>query len=272
MNTRLVTHSVRDLRDALDAAEHDLANGEPGARFAVNYNRRELESMAYNLAADLIDTRDELTTAQSHLTHALDDAAAERTRADSAEAECARLRAENTRLAYLAEQAAHLVVERNHFRERAETHSARIDWMQHVAAEAMRVGLAMCRDLRGRLRGEGLRLARATTERDAARAEADALRAIIEGRTVPPTPQEIDHHWRMGGAWLVGRSVVTDRAEALRLASVGVAGVAWVALDGMLRGGCPCPWPTVAAEAATGAALAGEGRLRATDGPTKGTM
>jgi len=46
-------------------------------------------------AVGLLDElRDELTTAQSHLTHALDDAATHRTRAEAAEAEVARLRAE----------------------------------------------------------------------------------------------------------------------------------------------------------------------------------
>lgn len=103
---------------------------------------------------------------------------AERTRADAAEAdrdalraEVGRLRAENTRLAHLASQTMDLVVERNHYRERAETHRARIDWMQSVAAAAMRDGLAACRDLRGRLRGEGLRLARAVAVVTAVRHE-----------------------------------------------------------------------------------------------------
>jgi hypothetical protein len=101
-----------------------------------------------------------------------------RTRADAAEAdrdalraEVGRLRAENTRLAHLASQTMDLVVERNHYRERAETHRARIDWMQSVAAAAMRDGLAACRDLRGRLRGEGLRLARAVAVVTAVRHE-----------------------------------------------------------------------------------------------------
>ena len=96
MSARIATESLRDLRDALDFAEHDLANGEPGAAHAVRYNRRELESMAHGIACDLIDARDELTAAQAHLTHALDDAATQRTRAEAAEAEaeCARLTTE----------------------------------------------------------------------------------------------------------------------------------------------------------------------------------
>ena len=114
----------------------------------------------------------------SDVAEVLAESDAHRTRADAAEAdrdalraECERLRAENTRLAHLAGQTMDLVVERNHYRERAETHRARIDWMQSVAAAAMRDGLAACRDLRGRLRGEGLRLARAVAVVTAVRHE-----------------------------------------------------------------------------------------------------
>ena len=77
---RITTESLRDLRDALDFAEYDRANEEPGAEFAANYNRRELEKLAPDLAADLIDARAAV--------------AEERTRREAAEAEVARLRRE----------------------------------------------------------------------------------------------------------------------------------------------------------------------------------
>ena len=89
-------------------------------------------------------------------------------------------------------------------------------------------------------------IGRERTRAEAAEAEVARLRAIVEGRTVAPSDAEIDAHWRAGGAWLVGRTVVTGAAEARRLASLGIAGVTWVALDGLLRGGAPCPWPVPA--------------------------
>lgn len=256
MSARIATESLRDLRDALDFAEHDLANGEPGAAHAVRYNRRELESMAHGIASDLLDARDELATAESRIAHALDDAATERTRADAAEAEVARLRAENTRLAHLAGQAADLVVERNHYRERAETHRSRIDWMQSVAASAMRQGLAACRRLRAdlaRTEAEATRL-RVETDRRSdlgqLLAEVDALRAIVEGRTVPPTDEEIMAHCRGVGAWVVTSPSWVQRVRGI--ASVRMladdhresedATWRWIALDATGR---PCAWPTV---------------------------
>lgn len=97
-----------------------------------------------------------------------------------------------------------------------------------------------------------------------ARAEADALRATVEGRTVAPTDAEIEAHAAAGGRW---RSALMhlrgghdwmdddDVRAKVRLSAPGTW--RWWALDATGR---PCPWPTVAAEAATGAALAGEGR------------
>ena len=48
---------------------------------------------------------------------------------------------------------------------------ARVNDAERITAEAMRQGLAACRDLRGRLRGEGLRLARAVAVVTAVRHE-----------------------------------------------------------------------------------------------------
>ena len=107
--------------------------------------------------------------------------------------------------------------------------------------------------------------ARVTTERDAARAEAAGLRAIVEGRTRAPTDAEIAAHAAAGGAWLLQDascdvervSAQRARVAAARTRSSVTTHQRWWAID---RDDRPCPWPTVAAEAATGAALAGEGR------------
>ena len=59
MSARVGTESLRDLLDALDFAEHDRANEEPGGEFAAKYNREALEKIAPDLAADLLDAREE---------------------------------------------------------------------------------------------------------------------------------------------------------------------------------------------------------------------
>jgi len=93
-----------------------------------------------------------------------------------------------------------------------------------------------------RLRAE---LARVTAERD-------ALRAIIEGRTTPPTDAEIAAHWRAGGAWralgLRGFALskdTADRGEATILAALDRRSTVprrWWPLD---ASGRPCAWPEV---------------------------
>lgn len=104
-------------------------------------------------------------------------------------------------------------------------------------------------------------LTTAREERDAARAEAAGLRAVVEGRTVPPTPQEIAaHHDASGSGWLVSsdRDVIPYTLCRSEARDGGAPdGARWWPLD---ASGRPCDWPAVAAEAATGAALAGEGR------------
>lgn len=97
-------------------------------------------------------------------------------------------------------------------------------------------------------------------ERDACAAEVVRLRAIIEGRTTPPTEAEIAAHEAAGGRW---RSVVpgewilsTDDGDAedarktigvqsANAAIVATCGVTWWAHDADHR---PCAWP-VAPEA-----------------------
>ena len=83
-----------------------------------------------------------------------------------------------------------------------------------------------------------------------AAAECDRLRAIIAGRTTPPTDEEIDAHDARGGAWLVTlppRAQVRmmpetrytiDPAEVSRL--WWNRGAWWVPV----LHGRPCAWPT----------------------------
>ena len=55
---------------------------------------------------------------------------------------------EAERLRLIAAQHSGLVEERDHYRERARTLGMRFDWAQHVAATAMREGVAACESLR----------------------------------------------------------------------------------------------------------------------------
>lgn len=100
-------------------------------------------------------------------------------------------------------------------------------------------------------------LAAVTAERDALRTTAEheandvvALRAIIEGRTTPPTDAEAAAHHAAGGAWLVA----WRRSNLPTVASIVSGPRVWwpkadvvgaVALDAERR---PCAWP-VATEA-----------------------
>ena len=83
----------------------------------------------------------------------------------------------------------------------------------------------------------------------AAQASADALRAIIEGRTTPPTAAEIEAHHAAGGAWLVrwpwrgGAVWSASIIDAACVRDEWMPGAVCVALDAERR---PCPWPEVA--------------------------
>lgn len=172
----------------------------------------------------------------------------ERTRADDAEAECARLTTERDLIA--AENA-------ELYRERHE-----LALVRHALED----------------------------DRDAARAEAAGLRAVVGGRATAPAPADVAAHAHAhpiddtgtasngarrdapAGLWLC--VVEGDGVVVLRLAvetdDQGPYLMAWSSDYGWcgtgdIRRAWPltssgCPWPTVAAEAATGAALAGEGR------------
>lgn len=96
-------------------------------------------------------------------------------------------------------------------------------------------------------------LAAETARADAAEQECARLRAIVDGRTTPPTDAEIAAHEAAGGKWrartpLGGGVADTDmmsEGSALRWASVcrerGIAAT-WWALD---AAGRPCAWPVV---------------------------
>jgi len=131
-----------------------------------------------------------------------------------------------------------------------------------VAWVQVKVALPYLRDAERALVAERTRAeaaeaecARLTTERDAARAEAAGLRAVVEGRTVPPTPQEIAaHHDASGSGWLVSsdRDVIPYTLCRSEARDGGAPdGARWWPLD---ASGRPCAWPTPALDAA------GEGR------------
>lgn len=99
----------------------------------------------------------------------------------------------------------------------------------------------------------------ARAERDAARANAEheandvvALRAIIEGRTVPPTDAEIAAHHAAGGRWrcLVpnrlwqSKDAMHDSTARIQRATLEVDGgpAVWWSIDSTGR---PCAWPVV---------------------------
>lgn len=95
---------------------------------------------------------------------------------------------------------------------------------------------------------------------DAASQERDALRAIIDGRTVPPTDTEMAQHDSRGGSWLIAPRhyqpvAYRDISIAKHYALMALDGddalpMTWWALDATGR---PCAWPVVAGRAAHGA-------------------
>jgi hypothetical protein len=81
-------------------------------------------------------------------------------------------------------------------------------------------------------------------------AELASLRAIIDGRTTPPTVEQIEAHHRAGGSWYVasthGRALTTTRGDAIALCGHLAANgypATWWAIS--VRGR-PCAWPVVA--------------------------
>ena len=170
-------------------------------------------ALAHVWPADLRDVLADLDAAEISGDH-------QRTRADAAEAECARLTAERdaarAEAAGLRAEATVLIAERD---------DARL----------------MSRCNHGNWRG--------------ALSDVDALRATTEGRAAP-TEAEVRAHAATGGRWRARLShggIYTARYPDAAI--LDHDGALWWAID---RDDNNCPWPTVAAEAAT--ALAGEGR------------
>jgi hypothetical protein len=82
-------------------------------------------------------------------------------------------------------------------------------------------------------------------------AERDALRAIVEGRTTPPTWQEIERHHESGGSWIFSAGGVADVSERASVTHrwaddhrdlPGMGGCRWWPLDTQGR---LCAWPVV---------------------------
>lgn len=90
----------------------------------------------------------------------------------------------------------------------------------------------------------------AVARAEAAEREVARLRAIIEGRTVPPTDAEIAAHAADYGSWrfrVNGSAVQTDDPHRLRVAIAAHARhgtfVRWWSHD---RSDAPCAWPIAA--------------------------
>jgi hypothetical protein len=152
-----------------------------------------------DLAADLLDAR-----------AALD---AHRTRAEAAEAD------------------------RDYWREQATAAAPCVDEIRRLTLRVVRGGTGCALDpvlavdtAIATLDGMMVSIERIASVRDAARAEADALRAIIAGRTVAPSDEEIEAHAAAGGSWLV-----RYRRDETTTTRVG-----WHPLDATGR---PCAWP-----------------------------
>lgn len=86
-------------------------------------------------------------------------------------------------------------------------------------------------------------------------ADRDATRAILEGRTTPPTDAEIDAHAATGGAWLVAIAITDGALPALVVADHHAArryarqdpraewtATRWIAVGADRR---PTTWPVV---------------------------
>ena len=85
-----------------------------------------------------------------------------------------------------------------------------------------------------------------TARAEKAEAERDALRAIIDGRTVPPTAAEIEDHHAAGGAWFVRApwrpGVWVTEVAWREVRDVWSEGAVCIALGEDRR---PCAWPVV---------------------------
>ena len=150
---------------------------------------------------------------------------------------------------------------RDEYHPRALARLARLDALRGSLDDSERLAAGLSADRDAALaHAEELTRALRIADRthDATLAERDALRAIIDGRTTPPTEAEIEAHDAAGGWWLFlpGRGFGRCSCSACRTAQMpagellpgnvrmvaAVGGGRWWALDAQRR---PCAWPVV---------------------------
>jgi hypothetical protein len=152
----------------------------------------------------------------------------------------------------------HIIIEElAEFIEACVKHGEASDEAWGELVQTAAVGVAMLEAL---ARRRGHRAEEPRQEHDALRAqlaqvtaERDALRAIVEGRTTPPTDAEIEVHDAAGGLWrcvaiddpYMCRDAMRGRGAAYHRALIDALeseGARWWALDAQKR---PCAWPVV---------------------------
>jgi hypothetical protein len=201
-----------------------------------------LRSEASGLAADLLDAHAALATERER-------AEAATTRADAAEAECARLREAMALADAITDMDREFVRGREDgmrdcMRARPATDEPNetppppdgcgLQWRYGWRRGWVEMGTAIDRDT-------------ARAEADALRAQVEEARAILEGRTVAPTLADVAAHAAAGGRWILrwsdgafgharGPCAVTDAREP-----GVVTAVRWWPLDATGR---PTTWPT----------------------------
>jgi hypothetical protein len=223
---------VRRLRAELYGARHALAEASRG-RAAASLRAADAERAHAALLVEHVDAVNTLADTVLDLERRGDEAMA------AGLAECERLRRYTVQLKASCRAAAVDAEQSGRTNARSQQEVGRLRGVLYVlntaaAADAHRSSAAALE--LAKLRAE---------ERDAATAECARLRAIVEGRTTPPTDVEITAHWRSGGAWLFACRVIRDAAEARLYAAqhaVPWLTMPWVALDG---DGRPCAWPVV---------------------------
>lgn len=206
--------------DGCHVVEDPRARYEEETRLAETFRESTadivLMAAAPDLAADLLDAHAALAT--------------ERERAEAALADVA------------------------YWREQATAAAPCVDEIRRLTRRVVRGGTGCALDPTlavdtaiATLDGMMVSIERIASVRDTARAAADALRAIVEGRAEAPTNAEVDAHFAAGGRWILrwsdgtfgharGPCAVTDAREP-----GVVTAVRWWPLDATGR---PCAWPT----------------------------
>lgn len=159
---------------------------------------------------------------------------------DDARADVARLARERDRAVAKARQLARIITNEATTQDAVELLSAAL--LQDAASAPN------CMEWRGDYGGRGFSVSVQWADGqsphaliDEARRERDEARAILEGRTAPPTDAEIDAHHAAGGSWLTGDTVTWWPASLRGMRDNGeTEGCVWIALDRSYR---PCAWP-----------------------------